>query len=49
MKTTTTTTTTTGTGEKVANLIVHAFLTCLGTFVASTIVYTFFIILTDKI
>ena len=47
MKTTTTTTTGTGTGEKVANLIVSTFLMALGTFVASTIVYTFFLVFTN--
>jgi len=40
-------TTTTGTGEKVTNLIVSTFLMVLGTFVASTIVYTFVLILTN--
>ena len=42
----TTTTTTTGT-EKAINFLVGTFLTCLGTFVASTIVYTFFLVFTN--
>ena len=47
MKTTTTTRTTGTTGERAALYFVNALMCLLGTGVASTIVYTFFLVFTN--